>query len=139
MPTIAPSIPQNLIAQQGDGQVYLSWDQIAGVTAYQLLRSIDNINYTTIATPVVPEYLDTSVIIGTTYYYKVASSNVISFTAYGTMTLTGLPAIGQSFSLANITFIAGTNFVIGANASITASNIVNAVNAALTKIGRAHV
>lgn len=99
MPTIAPSIPQNLIAQQGDGQVYLSWDQIQGVTGYPLQRSTDNINFIAIATPTEPEYLDTSVVIGTTYYYKVAASNGISSPYTNVIsivpTATGSMSLGQ--------------------------------------------
>lgn len=99
MPTIAPSIPQNFIAQQGNGQVYLSWDQIPGVTGYPLQRSIDNITYTTIATPLTPEYLDTSVTSGVTYYYKVAATNGVDSNYTNpvsiTPTLTGIMSLGQ--------------------------------------------
>jgi hypothetical protein len=71
----APSTPSNFLVQEGNGQVYLSWNQLASVTSYYVYRSSDNITYSNIATPTTPYYLDTSVTVGTQYFYQVASYN----------------------------------------------------------------
>lgn len=67
-----PQIPQNVALQQANGQVLITWDQIVDVT-YDVERSLDNITYASIATPSIPQYLDTAVTVGVVYYYKVAS------------------------------------------------------------------
>lgn len=71
----APGIPSNFTAQQGNAQVLLSWDLQAGATNYLVQRSLDNISFTALATISVNQYVDTSVTVGTQYYYKVASNN----------------------------------------------------------------
>jgi hypothetical protein len=100
----APSIPQNLIAQQGNGQIYLSWDQVAGATGYPLQRSTDNVNFSTIATLTAAEYLDPSVIVGTTYYYRAASTNGIqsSFSS----SVSAVPALTGEMSLGQVRLLA---------------------------------
>lgn len=71
----APSTPTNLIVQQGNGQVYLSWDLSAGATSYPVYRSTDNVTFSLLSSPVINNYLDTTAIVNTQYYYKVAASN----------------------------------------------------------------
>lgn len=70
----APSIPQNFVVQQANGDVWLTWNQITSAT-YVVHRSTDNITYSLLASPTVPEYLDTTAVLGTQYWYKVASTN----------------------------------------------------------------
>lgn len=101
----APSIPQNLIAQQGNGQVYLSWDQVAGATSYSLQRSTDNVNFTAISpAPTTPQYLDTNVTVGVTYYYKVASDN--GTTSSYTNSVSVVPALTGQMSLGQVRLLA---------------------------------
>lgn len=71
----APATPLNFIAQQGNGEAYVSWDIMAGATSYQVNRSTDGITYTLLASPAVPNYLDSTVIVGTQYYYTIQSTN----------------------------------------------------------------
>lgn len=74
-----PSTPTNLFLQTSNMQNYLSWNQSTGATSYSVLRSLDNVNFTTIATlsgvPLLPQYLDTSVSIGVQYWYGVVATN----------------------------------------------------------------
>jgi hypothetical protein len=70
-----PAVPNNLYVQQGNGQVYLQWDASAGASSYSVLRSSDNISFAEIGTPTVPNYLDATSVLGTRYYYQVASVN----------------------------------------------------------------
>ena len=69
-----PQIPQNVLVQQANGQVLVSWDQVPGVISYSVQRSTDNISYTTLAAPTAPQYLDSAVTVGVQYYYQVAST-----------------------------------------------------------------
>lgn len=70
-----PGIPNNYSIQQGNGQVYLSWDIVAGATSYDVQRSTDGVTYTSVGTPAVNDFLDDTVTKNTLYYYKVASVN----------------------------------------------------------------
>lgn len=71
----APSTPTNYYLQQGNGQVFLSFDLMSGATTYPILRSTDGVTFAQIAAPATNYYLDTSVTIGTLYYYQVESKN----------------------------------------------------------------
>ena len=70
-----PGIPQNLVLQTANRQVYLSWSLVGGATSYNVQRSTDAVNYTVIASPSTFNYLDTTASVGTLYYYMVASTN----------------------------------------------------------------
>lgn len=96
----APAIPQSVTAQQGNGQVLITWQQMSGVTSYSIQRSTDNITFSTVSTPAVPQYLDTSVTVGTTYYYKVAATNGSGTGSYSPVvsvvpTVSGAMTLGQ--------------------------------------------
>jgi hypothetical protein len=67
------AIPTQVILQTGNGQNFLTWNIVAGVTNYSVQRSIDGVNFSVIATPMTNYYLDSAVTIGTNYYYSVAS------------------------------------------------------------------
>lgn len=71
----APATPNNFIVQQGNGNVYLSWNISAGSTSYDVLRSVDNVTFAVIASPTLNNYLDTTVVVGTQYFYQVLASN----------------------------------------------------------------
>lgn len=73
---------QNVILQTGNGQNLLTWNFIVGASVYQVERSVDQSTWTTVASPTVPAYLDSSVIIGTNYFYRVgAGSSPTGFSA----------------------------------------------------------
>lgn len=71
-----PATPANIYVQQGNGQVFISFDISAGATSYNILRSTDGVTFATIASPVVNNYLDATVAPGTQYYYQVQAVNV---------------------------------------------------------------
>lgn len=71
----APSTPTNFNVQQGNGQVFVSFDISSGATGYDVQRSDDGVVYASIASPTLPQYLDTTVVLGIKYYYKVAAFN----------------------------------------------------------------
>lgn len=71
-----PAAPQNVVVQQGNGQVFISWDIAAGATSYPVLRSTDNVTFTSLATATSNQYTDTTGSIGTEYFYQIKSTNL---------------------------------------------------------------
>jgi len=69
----APAVPSNLLVQQGNGQVYLSWDLTAGADTYKVYRSTNNITFTLLTTVSINNYLDTAVTVNTQYWYKISA------------------------------------------------------------------
>jgi len=77
----------------GNANILLTWNVVPGATSYSVQRSTDGINYTTLATPTLPTYLDSSVLIGTAYYYQVAAVNTAGTSVYNNTQANGLPAM----------------------------------------------
>lgn len=100
----APSTPRNLVVQQGNGRVWVTWDAVGGATTYPLQRSTDNITFSPLATPAVPEYLDTAVTLGTQYWYRVASDN--GFTSSYTSSVSSVPVASGKMSLGQLRLLA---------------------------------
>ncbi len=96
-----PSIPQNLVAQQGNGQVLLTWDQVAGATTYAVSRSTDNVTFAPYATVSVPQYVDSVVTVGTEYWYVVHSTNG-SGDSTDTPSVSSIPSLTGDLSLGQI-------------------------------------
>ncbi len=71
----APGIVQNLYLTQGNLQVALQWDILAGATSYDIQRSIDGVTYASVGTPTINNYVDTTVSTGVMYWYQVAGVN----------------------------------------------------------------
>jgi hypothetical protein len=75
-----PNAPSNFFLQTANRQNYLSWNQSVGATSYTVLRSLDNVTFAPVATlsgsPLNSNYLDTSVTVGTQYWYGVYASNI---------------------------------------------------------------
>jgi len=81
-----PYQPQNLNAEQADGNILLTWIGALNATGYLVQRSTDGVNFTTIATlGLVNQYLDALPGIGTMYYYQVAATNISGASAYSTV------------------------------------------------------
>lgn len=70
-----PATPTNFNAQQGNGQVYLSWNNSTGATGYKINRSLNGVSYSLYASVSVNSYFDTAVTPGVTYFYTIQSSN----------------------------------------------------------------
>lgn len=75
-------IPNNFNVQQGNGEVFLSWDLEAGALSYSVQRSLDGVSFTPLSTPTLNQYTDTAVTFGTQYYYQVASVNASGTSPY---------------------------------------------------------
>lgn len=73
-----PSVPTNFLVQPGNGQVYLTWYPAAGATTYNILRSTNDIDFTsigTLASSSFTSFYDTTASLGTLYYYSINSQN----------------------------------------------------------------
>lgn len=96
-----PAVPNGFYAVQGNGEVALAWDISAGATSYQVQRSTDAITYSLLASPAVNKYLDSTAVVGTQYYYKVASTNTDGTSIY-TSPQSTVPTLGGEMSLAEL-------------------------------------
>lgn len=71
-----PYQPQNLTAEQADGNILLTWSGSLGATSYQIQRSTDGVNFSNLATTgVTTQYVDSFPGVGIMYYYQVAGVN----------------------------------------------------------------
>jgi hypothetical protein len=76
MATVVPYQPQNLVAEQADGNILLTWQGSLGATSYQIQRSTDGVNFTNYATTgVTTQFVDQLPGVGIMYYYQVAGVN----------------------------------------------------------------
>lgn len=82
----APSIPQNMLVQSANRKILISWDLCVGADSYIIQRSLDNVTFTTLATvsgsPLATSYLDTSPVVSTQYFYKVAAASGADVSSY---------------------------------------------------------
>lgn len=87
------NIPQNVVLTTGNGQNYLTWSQVVGVTSYIVQRSLTGLlgSYSTVATPAVNTYLDNTVTVGIQYWYQVASVNAAGTSNYNGIGTNSLP------------------------------------------------
>lgn len=69
------AIPQGIYISTGNGQVCLNWNIVAGATSYIINRSTDGTTYSLLASPITNFYVDATAVIGTQYYYQIASSS----------------------------------------------------------------
>jgi regulation of enolase protein 1 (concanavalin A-like superfamily) len=71
-----PPTPTGLAATPGDAQVALSWNSSAGATSYNVKRAtVSGGPYTTIGSPTLTSFTDTTALNGTNYYYVVSAVN----------------------------------------------------------------
>lgn len=77
MVTVVPYTPQNVTAEQSDGNILISWNGSIGATSYTIQRGTDGLNYLplTPGTSLSTQYLDALPGIGIMYYYRVLAVN----------------------------------------------------------------
>lgn len=88
-----PSVPGNFYVQMGNAQILLSWNPVPGATSYLIQRSLDGVNYTALASTTSSSYLDTTIDLGTAYWYQIAASNVDGDSNYNPTQANDLPAM----------------------------------------------
>lgn len=77
-----PYAPITPVLQTGNGQNLLTWPIVIGATSYSVQRSLDGITFTTIGSAPTNAYKDSNVVVGTNYFYQVASTNVSGTSTY---------------------------------------------------------
>lgn len=82
---IVPYQPQNLSAEQTDGNILLTWNGSLSATSYQIQRSTDNVNFTNLATTSSNQYVDAYPGIGIVFYYQVAGINTAGTSPYSSV------------------------------------------------------
>jgi hypothetical protein len=93
-----PTVPTNLTASGGNGQVTLHWSASPDAASYNIYRSTSSGSETLLTTGVTgTSFTNTGVTNGTTYYYKITAVNSVgesgkSNEASATPQNTGLPA-----------------------------------------------
>lgn len=76
MSVVLPYQPQNLVSEQADGNILLTWQGSLGATSYQIQRSTDGVNFSNYATTgVSTQFVDQLPGIGIMYFYRVAGVN----------------------------------------------------------------
>ncbi len=76
MPSIAlPNVPAGLTATGTNGAVQVSWAVATGAASYNVKRSTTTGTEVTITNVATTSYYDTDVVNGTSYFYKVSSTN----------------------------------------------------------------
>src|SRR4051812_17956359 len=70
-----PYQPQGLVAEQADGNILITWTASVGATSYAIQRSTDGVNFTSLSTSAVPQYIDSLPGVGIMYWYQVAGVN----------------------------------------------------------------
>jgi hypothetical protein len=95
---VVPYQPQNVDAQQADGNVLLTWAGSLGATYYQVQRSTDGVNFTNLGTSNSNQYLDSFPGIGIVFYYQVAGVNGSGTSVYSSIVST-VPAPPSELSL----------------------------------------
>lgn len=117
-----PAAPSNVFAQAGDSLVYLSWSNTATALSYIVQRSTDGVNFTTLASPTLNNYTDssmqnnvavnsTNLVIGNNYVISVLGTTTQA--EWVTLGLSSLltAAVGVSFVAAATGSGAGTGQV----------------------------
>ncbi len=100
------AIPNQIILQTGNGQNYLIWDLVAGATGYSVQRSTNGTTWTVIGTPSVNNYLDTTCLVGVTYFYQVASVSVAGTSPYSPSSPTSIvPCLPGQMNLGYIRYL----------------------------------
>jgi hypothetical protein len=83
---VVPYQPQNLTAEQADGNILLTWNGSLGATGYQVQRSTDGVNFTNLATlGLVSQYVDSLPGVGIQFYYQVAALNLSGTSPYSSI------------------------------------------------------
>jgi hypothetical protein len=105
--SLISAIPQQIILQTGNGQNYLTWNIVTGATSYLVQRSTNGVTFSTVGTPSVNNYLDSTVSPGTNYYYQIASTSSAGTSGYAPSSPVSItPCLPGQISLGYIRYLA---------------------------------
>lgn len=81
---LIPFQPQNLTAEQADGNILITWAGSLGATSYNIQRSTDGVNFTNLDTSTATQYVDGLPGVGIKYWYQVAGVSSAGTGSYST-------------------------------------------------------
>lgn len=71
-----PFQPQSVTAEQTDGNILISWQASLGATSYDIIRSLDGVNFTALTSVgQVTQYIDPLPGVGIQYWYALSATN----------------------------------------------------------------
>ncbi len=95
-----PSAPKGVRLTPGNRNIVISWNAMDEVASYSVKRASEETGtYTEVGTSTSASYIDKSVSVGTTYYYKVAGINALG---------EGASSVAQSITLATAVKLQGS-------------------------------
>lgn len=100
--SLLSAVPQGIYISTGNGQISLNWNIVVGATSYIVNRSIDGVNFSSVATPASNLFLDTTCVIGTQYWYQVASVSTAGTSGFNSVGTNGLPLTITPYAPGNI-------------------------------------
>lgn len=110
------AVPSGLTATAtNDGKISLSWNDVNGETGYNIQRSIDGITWSSLAGTAIniTTLIDSSILTGTKYYYRVASFNISSTSDYSAAvsvnSISDSPVLIAQSASANSIYLIWTN------------------------------
>jgi len=110
--SLISAIPQQIVLTTGNGKNYLSWGQVAGATNYVVQRSTSGLlgTFTTVGSPTVNNYLDSTVTVGVQYWYQVGSvstggSSGFNSTGTNSLPLTITPCLPGQINLGYLRYM----------------------------------
>jgi parallel beta-helix repeat protein len=126
-----PNVPLNYAIDSSARRVRLSWARVDNSTNYIVYRSTDGSNYAKIGSSVSTVFLDSNLVAGSRYFYKIASFDSIDL-SYNNYGLESPLTEAKSATPSNILYVdpaAGLNSNIGSKSSPYLS-IQSAINTA---------
>jgi fibronectin type 3 domain-containing protein len=113
-PVVAPPAPAGLQASAGDAQVSLTWTAVDGATSYNVYRSTSaGSQGTKVGASATTQYVDDTVVNGSTYFYVVTADNAAGEGAASAQTpaVTPVPAATVPPAPTNVAAVAGDSQV----------------------------
>lgn len=100
------AVPQSVILQTGNAENLITWSTIAGATGYSVQRSTDGVNYSVVGSPTANNYVDSAVVVGTNYFYRVASVSSFGTSGYAVSNPTSIvPCLPGQINLGYIRYL----------------------------------
>lgn len=94
--------PTGFVAQSAQGAVILSWNASPTAATYNILRSTNNVTFTTIAGTANLQYVDTTGTVGTIYYYEIEAEDASTYTSAPTASIAALSLTPGQTTVGNL-------------------------------------
>jgi hypothetical protein len=135
-----PSVPGDLAGSADNGQAALTWQASSTATSYNVKRSTTNGGpYSVVANITTPNYADTGLTNGTTYYYVVSALNPAGESANSVpLVLSPCPLVSLTLAGTNLTLswpLASAGFTVQSRTNLVLGNWLNVTSPAPQIVG----